>query len=541
MAGGVSVNPPKNYQSWAPIGKGISSSPAEYETSGAIVKIEYRSASAGNNQQKIFTANDLTIDLTPGYQESIVKGSVRFRLGSRTYVDRNGSLYFDISSTTGAGVFGGTISYTSGIANIIDWEPGSASTLSIESLLTEIKNYPVERMDFRIASAPVKTESLQIRVTPEDGGAEMTAVSNADQSITGAGIRGVIDYTTGLVSLNFGEYVVAAGQEGQDWYHADNVDGLNVWKPIPVMADTMTYNATSQTFLPLDPVILGLNPVRLPEDGRVPVYADGDVVVILHDEVTQGTYSNAQEVDLGRGRLSKVTVRDEADQMIDSELYTADLDVGIVTFIGDLTGISQPIKITSRIEDMSLVTDVQITGKLSLNHSLTHTFPANETLVSNALLFGDLYAHTSIPFDQQSWTNVWSDALIASETAAQFNNTQYPIVVDNDSVIEERWFVQFISSTAVNIIGEHVGQVLTGVSITGNIAPTNPNTAAPYFTIPSDGWGSGWSAGNILRFNTYSPKAPTWVIQSVQPSQPEDSTDEDYTFCLERRGDIDTP
>jgi hypothetical protein len=299
----------------------------------------------------------------------------------------------------------------------------------------------------------------------------------------------------------------------------------------------MTYNAVSQTFLPLDSAILGLDPVRLPQDGRIPVYSKGDVVVVLHDQITSGTYSNATQTDLGRGRISKLTVRDSANQEILASRYTADLDEGTIDWV-DLSGVSQPLTITDRIEDMAVLTDVQITGTLSLSQPLTHAFPIGETLVSNAVIFGDLFAHTTIPFDQQTWTGVWSDTLIGSQVAAQYNNTSYPILVDNASAIEERWAIIFTSSSSVNVIGENVGQILTTVSIGADIVPINPNTSEPYFSIPKEGWGGGWASGNVLRFNTLGAGAPLWIIQSIGQGE---ATDTDYTFCLEVRGDIDTP
>ena len=275
----------------------------------------------------------------------------------------------------------------------------------------------------------------------------------------------------------------------------------------------------------------------MPADGRVPIYAPGDVVVILHDQVTQGTYSNGNSTNLGRVRLAKLTVRDSANQPIAADKYSANLDTGVITWL-NLSGVSQPLKITDRIEDMAVLNDVQITGVLGLSQPLTHDFPLNGTLVSNAVIFGDKFARTSIPFDQQTWTNVWSDTLIGSGVAAQYNHVQYPIQVDNASSLQERWALIFTNSTTFNVIGEHVGQIVTGASIGANLAPINPNTNAPYFTLLAAGWGAGWASGNVLRFNTYGANAPAWIIEAIAQGQ---ATSTDYTFCLEVRGDIDTP
>jgi hypothetical protein len=156
--------------------------------------------------------------------------------------------------------------------------------------------------------------------------------------------------------------------------------------------------------------------------------------------------------------------------------------------------------------------------------------------VSNAVINGTIYARTSVPFDQQTWTNVWTDSATGSTVAAQYNNSQFPIVVDNNSAIQERWALIFTSASLFNVIGEHVGQIVTGANTNTNTAPINPNTLLPYFTIPSGGWGSGWSAGNVLRFNTYAANAPVWIIQSIGQGA---ATDPDFTFCIEARGDID--
>lgn len=569
------------------------------------VKIRYRVTDSETVQQDIFTSSSMDMDITEGFAEKIVPGSVRFTFGGETYVDRNGSLYFDIDNTTGAGIFAGTISYSTGAMNLTNWTQGSSNTIAIESLMTGIASYPVDYITFRVPSAPVKTQSLQFRVTPADDGGQISATSDASGFITGANMDGFIEYATGLVRIRFGAWVTAAGNEGEDWYTAGAViDGM-IFQPYQVYADTMLYNAVSQTYLPLDAGILGLDPVRLPQDGRIPVYSDGDVVVVLHDnamtftpiqgelitltnllvtdnngdavvspniytvdyladtlvwdnvagvampvtisdqrgvEIAPATYVNTNLVDIStldvsiRGRVSKLTVRDSANQVILSSKYTADLDAGNIIFT-DTTGVSMPVTTTDRIEDMSVISDVQITGTLTMTQPLTHNFPADETIVSNAVIFGDLYAHTSIPFDQASWTGVWSDILIGSETSAQFNNTTYPIAVDNSNCIQERWYAVFISSTTVNIIGENVGQILSGVSKDLDIAPINPNTGQPFFTIPSGGWGAGWSSGNILRFNTIGANAPTWAIQSVGQGE---ATDPDFAFCLEIRGDIDT-
>jgi hypothetical protein len=503
----------------------------------AAFNVSYRTASAGSAASETLTLSLLEIDMTPGYAETIVSGSVLFSFGGRSYVDRLGQLFYGIDRQTGAGTYAGTIDYTSGLCTLANWASGGDSTVTLTALATTMNFSPIEFAVGRTPAAPIKTGVFQIRATPADGGGQITATANSAGKFKTADMDGFIEYETGVWRVRFGQSVTAAGHEGEPWFDPTQVDaGGKIFKPRTVLADTIVYNTVAYTYLPLSSAILGLDPVRLPADGRVPIYAPGDVVVILHDQTTAGTYTSGSTTDLGRGRLAKLAVRDLAGQLLDVGKYSADLDTGIITW-DDLTGVSQPLTMVDRIEDMAVLTDVQITGTLTLSQPLTHAFPLDGTLVANAIVYGTLYARTSIPFDQQTWTNVWSDELIGSGVAAQYNNTQYPIVVDNTSAIQERWAIIFTSATAFNVIGEHVGQIATG-STSANTAPINPNTGLPYFTIPYQGWGAGWASGNVLRFNTYGANAPTWIIQAIGQGE---ATDTDYTFCLEVRGDIDTP
>ncbi len=514
---------------------------AIYPAAGSDVVVKYRVSDSATPSSENFTPGNLLVDITPEYAEDIVPNSIRFTLGGKIYVDRNGSLFFDIDPDTDAGIFAGTVSYSSGQMNITSWDTGAINSITVESLTTSLGKKPVDDIMFRVPSAPVKSLSVQIRATPIDGGGELTATSDANGHIIGTDIEGIVNHQTGVVSIRFGTWIVAAGNEGEDWYNASGLIDLSgtdyVFKPRHVYADTMFYNAVSQTFLPLDSDILGLDPVRLPQDGRVPIYADGDLVVILHDQETIGTYVNGEMVDLGRTRLAKLNIKDSAGQDLLASRYTSDLDAGTVTF-DDVSGLSQPVTIKDRIEDMAVISDVQITGKLTLTKPLTHDFPIAETLVSNAVVYGDLFARTSIPFDQQSWNGLFSDVPVPPGATGQYNHFTYPFQINNASCIQERWAFVFISSNAVNVIGEGVGQILSGVSILGDIAPINPVTGAAYFNVPHEGWGDGWSAGNVMRGNTFGANAPLWVIESIGTGE---VVDEDYSFCVEIRGDIDTP
>jgi hypothetical protein len=90
----------------------------------------------------------------------------------------------------------------------------------------------------------------------------------------------------------------------------------------------------------------------------------------------------------------------------------------------------------------------------------------------------------------------------------------------------------------VRVVGENVGQILTNVSINAPIAPNNPQTGVPYFSISDLGWGGGWAVGNVLRFNTAACGGPAWTARTVLQGPPSVESDK---YILALRADVDRP
>ena len=263
-------------------------------------------------------------------------------------------------------------------------------------------------------------------------------------------------------------------------------------------------------------------------------------MVVGHTGRITASVSNGQTINCARVRLSRVRVIGN-DGIVISTGYTTDLDAGTVTFT-NVSGYSQPVTVEHRIEDMALVRDVQISGDITFTRPLTHDYPIagvgeDGAFVSSALVAGDLFARVSSVFDQQTWTNVWSDDLIGTAATGTFNHALYSITVTNRGAITERWLIRFTNSTAYDVIGEHVGVIATG-NTGADCAPENPATGVPYFTLPALGWGAGWVAGNCLRINTVGAQAPIWVVRTVQQG-PETVPDDSFTLLI--RGDVDRP
>jgi hypothetical protein len=516
-----------------------------YDDRGYAV-VRWRSAAGGTAATETFQAQALNFDLTPSFAEDIIQGSVRFVLGGKTYIDRLGSLYHSVNASNGSGVVAGTIAYQTGVITLADWTPGAANSITLQSLVTEMNVNPVDEVVFRVPIAPVRTGSVQIRAVPLEGnnGDPINVTADANGRINSPWMIGTIDYQSGVVRVRFGQKVtVTPAVQAEPWYDENAVfteaSVQKIIKPRPVYADSIRYNAVGYTYLPLDASILGLDPVRLPSDGRVPIFRLGDVVVVHHTEKTPfpGTPSVGTVLDVGRVRLSYLKVMDSEDTALDPNMYTVDLDAGTVTLKSNysLGALVLPLYAEHRVEDMAVATDVQINGRLALNRPLTHSYPANSTIISSALIMGDLQGRVYDKFSQESWTNVWSDSRIGNNTISQYNDTLYPITNKNRGSAEERWALIFTSNTQFRIVGENAGQIGTG-DINSDIAPINPATNTPYFELNALGWGSGWAAGNVLRFNTAAANYPIWLARTVLQGP---ATALNDSFQIQIRGDID--
>ncbi len=451
------------------------------------------------------------LDLTPSTVEAIVPGSVRFGWLGYNYIDRSGKIYRSIDPLTNAGTLAGTISYQDGLVTLTDWgTTGASNAITISSLLTATVSQQIMGCVFRLPGAPIRAGSVYIQANLVSDGSLISATGDLTGVITGTHISGSINYNTGVMQVVF---------------------------DAPVFASSMKYNCVVYSYIPLDADLLGLDPVRLPTDGRVPVFRDGDIIVIHHTltDTMPSPLTAGQVVTLSRSDLSLIVLYDANGLFVPTTKYTVNLTAGTVTMANplDLTGFVQPLVAMHRREDMCLVSDVQISGDMSVVAAIQHDYPATTAYVSGALVFGDLQSRVHNIFDQSTWTNVWSDALIGSNAVATFDTVHYPIVTTNAGAISERWAIIFTSSTGFNVVGQVVGIVATGSTLQ-DCAPINPATGAPYFTIPAGGWGSGWATGNCLRVNTVSATAPLWAARTTLQGPPTTTSDH---FTVQIRGD----
>ncbi len=515
-------------------------SPAEIYTSGVVGldNVTYSLNAAASDPISVMLAR---LCLKPAYMApGYTLQGAEFMLGGSRYVGTPaGTLVTAINPATGVGIPVGTVAASLGEVSLETWPAGTSNVVSqwrghqappLSGTGDASSNIS---MIMRTATAPIRPSSFTLIGTMSDGTA-INASADLAGKINHARVKGRINYETGVVECIFCN-PSSTGIGTADLAYM-GITGVTTVNLDTVLASTLRYNAVSYTYVPLDVSIIGVDPVRLPSDGRVPIIRAGSVVVIGNTQSVTATVSNAQVIDCARVRLSRVRVLGANGAVINAG-YTTDLEAGTVTFT-DVSGYSQPVTIEHRIEDMALVADAQINGELRLTRALTHDYPTTGTYVSSALLLGDTSTRTSNLFDQSTWDGItWSDTLSGSAATATYNATANPIVLTNQGTVTERWSLRFTNTTTFDIIGEHVGNIGTGTT-GATCAPINPATNVPYFSVPATGWGSGWAVGNVLRFNTIGALFPVWLVRTIQQG-PESVVNDTFTVLV--RGDVDRP
>lgn len=504
-------------------------------SAGTIVSASWQdSGAADDTATESIAPPPVQLDLTPTVIDAVVPGSVRFTFRGRTYVDRSGSLYADIDAVTGAGLYAGSIDYSTGKATLTLWNGGGSNGVTISALLSTLFEAGTDALYFRAPGSPLRAGVFTLRATTLEG-EQVTATADVSGNLTGDLIDGLVDWETGTVAVRFGEFVTAAGNEGEPWYDAANVVGLNVWRPHLMIPSSIFMGAVVFRSIPLSSVVVGLDPTRLPSDGRVPGFKAGQTVLVHHTQETTVTPTAGQVVDLGRETLSEIEVRDAAGTPVLSDWYDLDLDAGTVEFSDplNLSAYTMPLTIRDTIENRRLCAGVQITGDIEVNTALSRDFPVG-SMVSSALRLGeangslDLQARVQSLFDINTWNaNVWLDELGPGQSAAAgtYNEVDFPIAVVNADAITEKWSLVFTNATTVNVVGETVGTILAGQPISADIAPINPRTGQPYFVVDKDGFGGSWATNNAIRFNTIGSLAPIWFARCTLPGTPETETD----------------
>jgi len=532
---------------YSPIVSGFTQTVATLKTFDAVtVSVKYRDSASLTSDTATKALDKLRLDLTQGFDEQILSGSVRFKAGSDTFIDRNGVLYRNVDPATGSGTQSGSVQYGTGLVEIDSWTPNVDNVISLQSLTATTDMPAINHVSFRTPTIPIRPASLTVVVAAMAGG-QLTLTTNAAGIIETSNAHGFINHETGFVDIYFYTKTKITGAnrpaiEAEDWYDIalEYTEASLTYINVPFWIDptSVRYNAIAYTYIPLDAGILGLSATRLPPDGRVPIFRVGDIGVIASSKKQElPSHVAGQMYQLDDARISWCELEDSNGVKVPYDMYTVDYDYGRVTLSGDfaMNTLVAPISAAYRYQDMGLINDVQINGQITLTKPVTHNYDADNSIVGSALVVGDMFSRYAAKFVQGVWNSVWADTATGGSVTPNYNDALYPITVTNKGAIQERWALVFTDATNFRIIGEVSGQIGTG-SVNADCSPMNPITNAPYFSVKKEGWGAGWVSGNVLRFNSIAAMYPIWCIRTVKQSEPTVLSD---NFQIMYRGDID--
>lgn len=545
------------------------------------------------------TISELSVDLRVPLKETLLPSSFSADTTFGKLVSVNGKVVKQAQAgDLSAPAFVAIDALTRKIA-LSSWEEvGEVNKFKLTSLASRVSELPIDALSFRLPVAPIKAGSVQIlaTLTAASGADNLNIGFNQQGLIEHPSARGFIDYQTGLVSLRFVKRIDLTGESkgyklasstsssssgsssGTSGSGADKkkdssqtassqysynrtyeywgvehkgelymgsptevgIGGTRIYgfEPLLARAETIRYNATGYTYLPLDKDILGVDTVKLPPSGKVPAYRKGDLILIkAQKEFPIPNTTLNTPISVGKSRLSLLEIVDSLGVKVSFDKYSIDLDAGTFTFT-DLfvpSAYLPPFKALYHYQDMAVASDVSISGDIKLTKQLTHDFNPVDTLVSSALLMGTLQARVYNLFTQAVWSNKFLSFREGDDSIFKYDVAVAPIIVTNESCIQEDWALVFTNSTTFDLIGRNVGKVALGFSME-DFSPLNPVTGKPLMILKKEGFSTGAKTGNVLRFTTNAANFPVWVVRTILQSS---ASSLDHNFSLEFKGNRD--
>lgn len=105
------------------------------------------------------------------------------------------------------------------------------------------------------------------------------------------------------------------------------------------------------------------------------------------------------------------------------------------------------------------------------------------------------------------------------------------VVVSSIGSIAQSITLTFTSATAFTATSGVLGGLGTG-NISTSFAPSNPDYARPYLTIPTAAWSGTWEAGDTVTLTTTPAAVPFWA-ELVCPAGADNNTNNSVTMRIE--------
>ena len=146
-------------------------------------------------------------------------------------------------------------------------------------------------------------------------------------------------------------------------------------------------------------------------------------------------------------------------------------------------------------------TDDSFTLTLNAGDVLANIYSTSNTIVASCIDAGDI----ACSFDSVSVTS----------TAGTFDDTAYPILLDNIGTVYDSWTLAFTSASVYTITGASEALLASGGNISTPASPINSSFAKKYFTISSGAFGGTYEIGDTITFKTYPATIPLWHKEVV--------------------------
>lgn len=379
-----------------------------------------------------------------------------------------------------AWIFVGTYDYST---NVFTPASGSFTGWQVKGLFQN-NALSITTYQFPIAVNNPKLDSIYIAAYTT-GEVLITGSSNLAGNISGAGITGTISDI--LATVNF----------------SSGVD-----------LGTLYYNATEfyKTLPPAE--IFGLDPLRIPNDGLIPIFEKWGVVAVQHTQYQVVTSPAPGQTKTIRANTRFVDITDATNKSLWTPTdtnFSVNLATNTVTINSNFAGFTAPFTLSETIGELGLITTVN-DESLVLAAGLTREYPLNST-VSSVLSLDDLQAYVGPVRDMSGWSGNWDND--GTPAVGNLNVAAYPIEVTNDGAINEDWAIIFVTATAFRLVGRNVGQVATGDTL-NDFSPMNALVGKPYFIIRQEAFGGGWNPGEAIRFFTFAAAKPVMLVRVVE-------------------------
>lgn len=438
---------------------------------GSSVSVSYIS-----NQQYQDYVSSSPFPLGSKLIRGTLKGSVKLTDGSNEFTndfrERDDGIYYnDINRAAIIDYSNGQITYEDGY-----------SELTYEGLVSGGES--ATSTSFILDANNPKINTFYLQVEKVAGGL-ISASANEQGVISGQGISGTIQ--SKLVTLAF---------------------------TLPVKLSTLTYDITDQLQLLPPADIYKLDPLRIPNAGKVDIFNVWHPVAIQHTQHQAiASPANGQTHNV-RVNADFVDITDSTGASLWTALdthYSVDKETGLVILKSDFSGFTGPFILSDTYRELGLVVDKSL-ASLTLAKSLSREYPQGATVASVQVL-GELQARVGPVRDMTAWDNNWAQD--GNGASANINAVDYPIEVTNQAAINEEWVLIFYTTTHFRCIGQRVGQIATA-DILNDFAPINPVTNQPYFAINKSAFGTGWQQGEAIRFQTIAAAKPIMPVRITQ-------------------------